>query len=69
MEIAWCIMCNHVHLIISAKQNNVSDVLGDFKKYTSRQIIKAIADHPGESRAQKNITPPGMSLFTISKVF
>lgn len=49
---AWCIMSNHVHLIISAKQNNVSDVLGDFKKYTSKQIIKAIADHPGESRKE-----------------
>ena len=24
---AWCMMSNHVHLIISAKQNNVSDVL------------------------------------------
>jgi putative transposase len=27
---AWCIMSNHVHLIISAKENNVSDVLGNF---------------------------------------
>ncbi len=47
---AWCIMSNHVHLIISAKQNNVSDVLGEFKKYTSKQIIKAITDNPLESR-------------------
>jgi len=49
---AWCIMSNHVHLIISAKQNNVSDVLGDFKKYTSKQIIKAIQNHPAESRKE-----------------
>ena len=49
---AWCIMGNHVHLIISAKQNNVSDVLGDFKKYTSKQIIKAILNHPAESRKE-----------------
>jgi putative transposase len=46
----WCIMSNHTHLIISAKENNVSDVLGDFKKFTSKQIIKAITEHPGESR-------------------
>ncbi len=49
---AWCIMSNHVHLIISAKKNNVSDVLGDFKKYTSKQIIKAIIDNPAESRKE-----------------
>lgn len=49
---AWCIMSNHVHLIISAKQNNISDVLGDFKKYTSKQIIKTIIEHPAESRKE-----------------
>jgi REP element-mobilizing transposase RayT len=49
---AWCIMSNHVHLIIAAKQNNVSDVLGDFKKFTSKQIIKAIQGHPAESRKE-----------------
>ena len=48
----WCIMSNHVHLIISAKENNVSDVLGDFKKFTSKQIIKAIAEH--RARVAKN---------------
>ena len=48
----WCIMSNHVHLIISAKEDNVSAVLGDFKKYTSKKIIKAIKEHPGESRSE-----------------
>ena len=48
----WCIMSNHVHLIISAKEDNVSAVLGDFKKYTSKKIIKAIKEHPGESRRE-----------------
>lgn len=48
----WCIMSNHAHLIISAKENNVSDVLGDFKKFTSKKIIKAIREHPGESRKE-----------------
>jgi REP element-mobilizing transposase RayT len=45
-------MSNHAHLIISAKENNVSSVLGDFKKHTSKQIIKAIKEHPGESRRE-----------------
>jgi REP element-mobilizing transposase RayT len=49
---AWCIMSNHVHLIISAKESNVSDVLGDFKKFTSKQIIKSIIEHPEESRRE-----------------
>jgi len=26
--------------------------LGDFKKFTSKKIIKAIKDHPGESRKE-----------------
>ena len=46
----WCIMTNHVHLIISANENNVSDVLGDFKKFTSKKIIAAIQNNPEESR-------------------
>ena len=48
----WCIMSNHLHLIISAKENNVSDVLGDFKKFTSKKLLKSILEHPGESRKE-----------------
>ena len=47
---AWCIMSNHVHLIISAKGNNVSDVLGNFKKFTSQKIIAAIQANPSGRR-------------------
>ncbi len=46
----WCIMSNHLHLVISATENNPSDILRDFKKFTSKQIIKAIQEHQGESR-------------------
>jgi REP element-mobilizing transposase RayT len=42
----WCIMSNHLHLIISAKENNVSNVLGDFKKFTSKQVMKSILNMP-----------------------
>jgi REP element-mobilizing transposase RayT len=46
----WCIMSNHLHLIISAKNKDLSDVLRDFKKYTSKQIIAAIQNNQHESR-------------------
>lgn len=49
---SWCLMSNHVHLVVSAKAHNTSDILRDVKKYTSKQIIKAILDHPGESRKE-----------------
>ncbi|MEI9945515.1 MAG: transposase [Chitinophagaceae bacterium] len=49
---AWCIMSNHVHLIISARDNNLSDILRDFKKFTSKQVIKAIAENKQESRRE-----------------
>lgn len=48
----WCIMSNHLHLIISAKENNISDVLGNFKKFTSKKLIDAILNNPGESRKE-----------------
>jgi REP element-mobilizing transposase RayT len=47
---AWCLMSNHIHLIVSAKNGNVSDVLRDFKKYTSATILKQIESNNEESR-------------------
>ena len=49
---AWCIMSNHLHLIVAAKENNLSDILRDFKKFTSKQIIKAIQNNEQESRRE-----------------
>jgi putative transposase len=49
---AWCIMSNHVHLIVSAQNSNLSDILRDLKTYTSKKIISAIEDHAGESRKE-----------------
>jgi putative transposase len=49
---SWWVMSNHVHIIISAKDNNISRVPGDFKKHTSKQIIRAIKYNPGESRRE-----------------
>ena len=49
--IAWCIMTNHMHLIFrSTKGQHPSLLLGDFKRYTSKAIVKAIKENPRESR-------------------
>lgn len=47
---AWVIMSNHVHLIIGTKDTPMQDILRDLKKYTSRTIIKTIAENGQESR-------------------
>lgn len=49
---AWCIMSNHVHLVVIAKNNDTSDILRDFKKFTGKEIIKAIAANEQESRRE-----------------
>ena len=54
MEIyAWCIMTNHLHLIFRSIENQKPELLlGDFKRFTSRNIIKAIQENPKESRKE-----------------
>lgn len=42
-------MTNHVHLIVSATNGNLSSVIRDLKKYTSRKILETIQNEP-ESR-------------------
>ncbi len=39
---AYVIMSNHIHLIIQAKENNLSNVLRDFKSYTSKCLLDRI---------------------------
>src|SRR5215831_12621316 len=39
---AYVIMSNHLHLFWQADNNNLSDVVRDFKTYTSKAITKAI---------------------------
>ena len=46
----YCLMPSHLHLIARAESNNtLSDILRDFKKFTSKAIIKQILNEP-ESR-------------------
>ena len=49
---SWCLMSNHVHLVVSTKNKNTSDVLRDFKKFTAKKIIEAIKENPTESRKE-----------------
>ncbi|MBR8538406.1 transposase [Carboxylicivirga sediminis] len=50
---AWCIMTNHVHLIARAEYGFLlSDILRDFKKFTSKAIIMAIKENIQESRKE-----------------
>ncbi|WP_462255198.1 REP-associated tyrosine transposase [Ferruginibacter sp.] len=49
---ARVIMTNHVHLIISSNSNKIESIVRDLKKYTSKQIIKAIQENNMESRKE-----------------
>src|SRR5690348_6541701 len=50
---AWVIMSNHIHLIISTRteNENISSIIRDFKKHTSKEITKSIQEIP-ESRRE-----------------
>jgi REP element-mobilizing transposase RayT len=54
MEIyAWCIMTNHIHLVFrSVGDYKPEQILGDFKRFTSKAVVKAIQDDPRESRKE-----------------
>jgi putative transposase len=48
---AWVIMSNHVHFILSAREGfKLSNILRDFKKHTSTEVIRAIESNKFESR-------------------
>ncbi|MFT5512043.1 MAG: putative transposase [Bacteroidia bacterium] len=50
---AWVIMSNHMHLIASVqKDSRLSDILRDFKKFTSVQILRSIENNQRESRRE-----------------
>ena len=48
---AWCLMTNHIHLIIGRNgSETIGDIIRDFKKYTSVHVCRAIANNDSESR-------------------
>jgi REP element-mobilizing transposase RayT len=48
---AFVIMTNHMHVIWTAANGNLSDIVRDFKTFTSKAVSKAIAEE-NESRKQ-----------------
>jgi REP element-mobilizing transposase RayT len=46
---AWVIMSNHIHLV-AGSESNLSSIIRDFKSYTSKAILSAIAANTKESR-------------------
>jgi len=49
---AYCFMPSHVHLIFRSTTEDPSGLLRDFKKYTSKELLKAIETNPQESRRE-----------------
>ena len=47
----YVIMSNHIHLILQSKTCKLSDLIRDFKKFTSKNILKKIINEP-ESRRE-----------------
>lgn len=39
---AWCLMPSHLHMIISSNDQNLSDIMRDFKKFTSKRIVEEL---------------------------
>jgi putative transposase len=49
---AWVLMTNHLHLVVRTRPPfRMSDVIRDFKKFTSKKIVKAVQELP-ESRRE-----------------
>ncbi len=46
---AYVIMSNHVHLVVRSKNENLSDIIRDLKRHTSKLIMDTIKEYP-ESR-------------------
>ena len=48
---AWILMTNHIHMIVGSKgEIKVSGILRDFKKFTSKEIIRTLLVESMESR-------------------
>ena len=49
---SWVVMTNHCHLILRAQNENLSDIIRDFKKFTAKKLHKMILENPLESRSR-----------------
>ena len=41
---AWVLMSNHLHMIVgsNSEENKVSDIMRDFKKFTSKEMLRTL---------------------------
>ena len=50
---AWVLMSNHLHAIVGSQEGNtVSDIWRDFKKFTSKEILRVLSIDSQESRRE-----------------
>lgn len=49
---SWCLMSNHIHMVMAAKNDNLSSILRDFKKFTSKSIINSILANEKDRRQE-----------------
>lgn len=48
----YAIVSSQLHMIVGAEQGNLSKALRDFKSYSAKQVLRAIAEHPAENRKE-----------------
>ena len=49
---AWCLMPSHLHMLCRVEvEGGLSDLLRDFKKFTSKQVVQLVMEEP-ESRRE-----------------
>ena len=65
---AWVIMSNHIHLLITTKNanGNISNIIRDFKKFTTSEIIKKI-NSIAESRKEWLLKAMGQEAIRIKR--
>jgi len=49
---AWCLMTNHVHVIVSSRNKPLDNIIGRHKRHVSMEIKKWLAAGSGESRRE-----------------
>lgn len=49
---AYVLMTNHLHLIMYSDENSLSDILRDFKTYTSKGLYSMIKENVEESKRE-----------------
>lgn len=48
----YVIMSNHMHLLVQQKDGKLSGWVRDFKKFTSKTLLKMVLENPQESRKE-----------------